>query len=219
MTPRKEALDREFYFGEKAEFYAKSKWMARNQMKSTRRALELLEDSRIGGLLEKSPENTLVMDLGCGSGFSTHILESNGFHTIGLDNSFDMLVNNLEKSAPHKRNLVCGLIEALPFRNNTFDCMISISAFNFILENVLPREKKKRLIEVTQKLFETLNNSGRSVIEFYPNKEDIPLYLESLKKGFEGGMVVDHPNLRKEQKFLILRVKRPDKKIPQSKIF
>ena len=39
MVPKKESLDREFYFGEKAEFYAKSKWMERNQIKSTLRAI------------------------------------------------------------------------------------------------------------------------------------------------------------------------------------
>ena len=208
MAPKKkETLDREFYFGEKAEFYAKSKWMERNQMNTTRRALQLLEDSRIGGGLEKAPENSLILDLGCGSGFSTYILETSGFHTIGLDNSFDMLLNNLEKTAPDKRNLVCGLIEALPFRKNTFDIMISISAFNFILENVMPHDKKKRLLKVTDTLFQVLTSKGRSVIEFYPKKEDIPLYLESLNR-FVGGMVIDNPNLRKEQKFLILRVKQ-----------
>ena len=206
-SKKKETLDREFYFGEKAEFYAKSKWMERNQMNTTRRALQLLEDSRIGGGLEKAPENSLILDLGCGSGFSTYILETSGFHTIGLDNSFDMLLNNLEKTAPDKRNLVCGLIEALPFRKNTFDIMISISAFNFILENVMPHDKKKRLLKVTDTLFQVLTSKGRSVIEFYPKKEDIPLYLESLNR-FVGGMVIDNPNLRKEQKFLILRVKQ-----------
>ena len=219
MVPKKESLDREFYFGEKAEFYAKSKWMARNQMKSTRRALELLEDIRIGGELFKSPEHLLVLDLGCGSGFSSDIIESQGFPTIGLDNSFDMLEHNLEKTAPHKRNLVCGMIEALPFRKDTFDIMISISAFNFILENILQKEKKKILKKVTNILHEIMGPNGRVIIEFYPKKVDIPLYMESLKHYFEGGLVIDNPNQRKEQKFLILRQKRPDKKINQSKIF
>jgi SAM-dependent methyltransferase len=207
MVPKKEDLDRDFYFGERAEFYAKSKWMARNQMRSTHRALVLLEDPRIGGELLISPEHILILDLGCGSGFSTHIIESEGFQVIGLDNSFDMLEKQMERTAPFKRNLVCGLIEALPFRKNTVDVMISISAFNFILENVPQREKRKKLRKVSQSISEILSSNGRCIIEFYPKKEDIPLYLDSLKN-FEGGMVVDNPHQRKEQKFLILRSKK-----------
>ena len=219
MVPKKESLDREFYFGEKAEFYAKSKWMARNQMKSTRRALELLEDPRIGGKLSKSSKNLLVLDMGCGSGFSSRIIEDEGFHLIGLDNSFDMLKKNVEKTSPYKRNLVCGLIEALPFRKNTFNIIISISAFNFILEKKDQKNKKKILKNVTSVLHTVLESNGRIVIEFYPKKIDVPLYMESLKTDFEGGLIIDNPNQRKEQKFLILRQKRPDKKIAQSKIF
>jgi ubiquinone/menaquinone biosynthesis C-methylase UbiE len=219
MVPKKESLDREFYFGEKAEFYAKSKWMARNQMKSTRRALGLLEDSRIGGILPKSSKNLIVLDLGCGSGFSSQIIEEEGFHLIGLDNSFDMLQQNIEKTAPYKRNLVCGMIEALPFRKKSFDVMISISAFNFILDKKHQKEKKKILKKVTNTLHEILESGGRVIIEFYPKKVDIPLYMESLKQYFEGGLVIDNPNQRKEQKFLILCQKRPDKKIAKSKIF
>jgi ubiquinone/menaquinone biosynthesis C-methylase UbiE len=206
MTPRKESLDREFYFGEEADLYAKSKWMARNQMKSTKRALELLEDARIGGKLRKPSESNVILDLGCGSGFSTYIIEENGFKTIGLDNSFDMLIQNKEKTTPYTRNLVCGLIEALPFRRHIFNHMISISAFNFILENVNETQKRKKLQEVSEKLSKLLVVDGRCVIEFYPKKEDIHIYLESLKN-FIGGMVIDNPNQRKEQKFLILRVK------------
>jgi SAM-dependent methyltransferase len=206
MSPKKENLNRDFYFGERAEFYAESKWMARNQMKSTRRALELLEDPRIGGKMKKIPEHTLLIDLGCGSGFSTHVMELERYKIIGLDNSFDMLEQNLEMTAPYKRNLVCGLIEALPFRKDTVDIVVSISAFNFILENIAQREKRKKLRDVSNSLSKILSVKGRCVIEFYPKKNDIPLYLDSLKN-FEGGMIIDNPNQRKEQKFLILQKK------------
>ncbi len=207
MVPKKESLDRDFYFGEKAEFYAKSKWMARNQMKSTRRALELLEDERVGGDLESDPSTFLLLDMGCGSGYSSYVMEMNEFHTIGLDNSFDMLVQNREKST-QKRNIVCGVIEALPFRRKQFNGIISISAFNFILERVQQKDKKKILRNVAGKLSTILVEQGRVVIEFYPKKEDIPLYIEALKQFFEGGLVIDNPDQRKEQKFLILKSKK-----------
>ena len=141
--------------------------------------MDLLEDSRIGGELLKSPKHLLILDLGCGSGFSSEIIEDEGFHMIGLDNSFDMLQLNIEKTAPHKRNLVCGMIEALPFRKNTFDVMISISAFNFILEKIHQKEKKSILKKVTNILHEILDPNGRVIIEFYPKKVDIPLYMET----------------------------------------
>ena len=206
MVPRKESLDRDFYFGEKAEFYAKSKWMARNQMKSTKRAMELLEDERIGGEFEIDTSHLLILDLGCGSGYSSHVMEANEFHTIGLDNSFDMLLQNREKSIK-KRHIICGMIEALPLRKNVFNAVISISAFNFILEHVLQKDKKRILRNVAKKLSNVLMKHGRIVIEFYPKKEDIPLYMEALKQYFDGGLVIDNPNQRKEQKFLILQSK------------
>jgi ubiquinone/menaquinone biosynthesis C-methylase UbiE len=206
-VPKKESLNRQFYFGEKAEFYAKSKWMARNQMKSTRRALDLLEDERIGGLLEKEPEMMLILDMGCGTGYSSHVIEAQRFNSIGLDNSFDMLLQNHQKSPLMKRNLVCGVIEALPFRDHQFDVITSISTFNFILENIPRPQKKKTLDSVSNKLSKILKLYGRITIEFYPKKDDIPLYMEALKQYFEGGLVIDNPNQRKEQNFLILHQK------------
>ncbi|MBN2156972.1 MAG: class I SAM-dependent methyltransferase [Candidatus Lokiarchaeota archaeon] len=206
--PKKESLDRDYYFGERAEFYAKSKWMARNQIKSTRRALELLENEKIGGIIAMEPHNMLILDIGCGSGFSTQMIEMNGFQTIGIDNSFDMLEQNRKTSLPISRNVVCGIIEKLPFRNNLFDAMISISAFNFILEHVSLHNKKDLLKLVAIQISNLSKDHGRVVIEFYPKKEEIPLYMEAFKQFFEGGLVIDNPNQRKEQKFLILKIKK-----------
>ena len=42
------------YFGLEAEAYGSSKWMARNQIQTTQKVLELLESEQIGGIIINS---------------------------------------------------------------------------------------------------------------------------------------------------------------------
>ena len=42
MSPKKhEKLNKDFYYGKNVDFYAKSQWMAKNQLKTSQRVLEL----------------------------------------------------------------------------------------------------------------------------------------------------------------------------------
>lgn len=227
MSPKKkEVLNRDFYSGDNAEFYTESHWMARNQIKTSSRILELLEDTRIGGEFNKEYDNMTILDLGCGSGYSNIIFRDLGFRVIGVDYSWDMLKKNInlknyvkrseqqekENSKDHlgKLNpiLINGTIENLPFRPDSIEIIISISAFNFILDNIISvHEKKELLSHISKHLSQLLKESGRVAIEFYPNKKDIDLYLEAFTKNFTGGLIIDNPGLRKEQKFLILKSK------------
>ena len=213
MTPRKkEKLDKSFYHGENAKFYAESKWMARIQIETASRLLNLLDDERIGGKINKEFQNITILDLGCGNGFSMLVFEDKGFdRIIGVDISADMLKENLkmqDKRENHTRILINASIENLPIRLKSIDHVISISAFNFILTDFMDYKTKKEILTgISEDLYGIMNDYGKISIEFYPKDLDIDLYLSTFKFNFIGGLVVDNPGLRKEKKFLILQKK------------
>ena len=216
LTPKKhDKLTKDFYYKEEAEIYSNSKWMAKNQIETSQRVLQLLEDERIGGLLDDDLENFILLDLGCGSGFSSLIFLDYDARLIGVDLSFDMLSHNLEhqikieqldNKKQIKKILINASINALPLRNNTIKHIISISAFNFILDDAKSKPQQRKIMDsITQRLNKILKSEGRVVIEFYPKKENLDIYMNSLKKYFNGSLVIDNPGLRKEKKYLILR--------------
>ncbi|MBD3353041.1 MAG: methyltransferase domain-containing protein [Candidatus Lokiarchaeota archaeon] len=216
MSPsKKEKLTRTDYLGKDAEEYSRSKWMARLQINTSIRVISLLEDERIGGKLTKPLQNYIILDAGCGSGYSSVVLEDKNVCLVGLDYSFDMLEENLLQQKNIERNekrnkipriLINGIIEHLPFRNNIIHHVISISAFNFVIKDSQRDYIKSSILSsIVQSLKELLKKRGRIVIEFYPKKEDIEYYLRAFKGAFTGGLIIDNPGKRKEQKFLILR--------------
>jgi SAM-dependent methyltransferase len=213
VTPRKkEKLDKSFYHGENAKFYSESKWMARIQIETASRLLNLLEDERIGGKIKNNFQNIIILDLGCGNGFSMLVFEDKGFdRIIGIDISMDMLKENLkmqDKRENPARILINASIENLPIRLKSIDHIMSISAFNFILTDVMEYETKKEILTgISEDLYGIMNDYGKIAIEFYPKDPDIDLYLSTLKFNFIGGLIVDNPGLRKEKKYLILQKK------------
>ena len=93
MSPRKTnrpTLDE--YFGLEAIKYGTSTWMARNQIRTTQRAIDLLESPALGGPLQIPPYQLLFLDIGAGTGYSSHVLLEKQIKVIGIDFSHDMLI-------------------------------------------------------------------------------------------------------------------------------
>jgi len=73
-----------------------------------------------------------ILDAGCGTGvFSLEILSS-GPYLIGLDISLPMLRRAGEKAKGYPFEMVLGDISNLPFRENFFDKVVSVTTFEFI---------------------------------------------------------------------------------------
>ncbi|MFX1365861.1 MAG: class I SAM-dependent methyltransferase [Promethearchaeota archaeon] len=205
------------YLLEKAEEYNNSKWMKRNQNRTTLQSIKYLydkklEDDKKTGIIKR--ESPLILDLGCGTGFSSEILIQNGFRVIGIDISEDMILKARQKKKILKiyndLELILADINHLPFRRNKIDHIISISSYNFItygLENY--GEKFKLLNDTAQKLHEILQKNGRIVIEFYPKDErELKMFNKSfINNNFEGYMVKSNPNQKSGQTFLLLKKK------------
>ncbi|HME50729.1 MAG TPA: class I SAM-dependent methyltransferase [Candidatus Lokiarchaeia archaeon] len=198
---------RDSFFNEGAEIYKEARWMARIQSATTTRAMELLDDVRIGGKIDgQDKRNGIMLDLGCGNGFSTEVIMNHGFpFVVGLDVSQDML------ALRHLDNpVVLADMTKLPFRPvGTFSTIISISALNFVSQEIDNHATVKKVYDrLATQLHNVLKPGGRCIIEFYPKSAaelDIITASFGSRAGFHGFLVIDKPGTRKEQKFLCLR--------------
>ena len=83
----------EDYLKDKAEEYDSSKWMERNQKRSTLYSLQYLIDEKLNDKNDIGVEmgaSPLLLDLGCGTEFSSELLMENGFREIGIDILLDI---------------------------------------------------------------------------------------------------------------------------------
>ena len=206
------------YVEEKADEYNNSKWRERNQKRSTLLSFKYLFDEKLRDNEEnslKTEDSALFLDLGCGSGFSSEILVEKGFRVIGVDILSDMLLKAREKKKNYHYlqdlELILADINFLPLKNEKIDYIISISAYNFIINEISNLKSKMEILSNTAKsLNKILKKKGRMVIEFYPESEmDLELFNKSfVKNNFEGFMIKGNPSQQAGQTFLLLKKKR-----------
>jgi SAM-dependent methyltransferase len=166
------------------------------QRKMVARALELVEIDT----------DEWLLDLGCGTGFGQEMLTEVGVHVVGCDVAWDMLVQGRSENGPR----VCADMTALPFRSGCFDTVISISAIQWILDEV-PGIRDQEISALAHELQDVLANNGSFVLQFYPRTSAI---LEDVKDGFgqmavfDGNVVIDNPDNPKKRKIYLAAVKR-----------
>jgi len=191
--------------------------MERNQKKSTILSLKYLFGEKLKDKEEPNinPEDFfLILDLGCGTGFSSEILIEKGYRVIGIDILNDMLLKAKEKKSIyqelHDLELILADINYLPFKNEKFDHIVSISAYNFIINETHNLRNKINILNNTANaLNKILKERGRIVLEFYPeNEKELDLFNKSfINNGFEGFMVKGNPRQQAGQTFLLLKKK------------
>jgi len=181
------------YMGEKAQVYEQRRGLKRIKIKTTSRALELLD-------LDKK---SFILDIGCGSGWSTEIIKNEGHIVIGLDLSKDMIKLAQKKGF----DTILADMRYIGIKSNYLDCSISISALNFVAEkSKTKKEVKNNYIKVAREIFRILNPGGKAIFEYYP-QSDIELKISTQafsSVGFQGGLIIDGGGTRKEQKYLVL---------------
>lgn len=154
--------------------------MKRMQEKLTARAIELLD-------LEEGK----ILDIGCGSGFSTQVLYDYGFDVVGIDPNEEMV----NKAKERKLDCVVGSFEKIPFESQTFDGIISISALQWA-------DYKKAAKEVSR----VLKNKAKAVMQFYPESEKDAIRAARLfaDQGFKTELAIDNPENPKKKKIFLL---------------
>jgi SAM-dependent methyltransferase len=203
------------YINDKADEYNNSRWMERNQKKATMISIQYFFDDKINVRVAdwiRMGDSSLILDLGCGTGFSSEVLIENGFNVIGVDILPDMILKAREKMKilQYRRsfNLILADINFLPIRLKKIDNIISISAYNFIIYGKESYNEKIKLLNDTAKyLNKILKRNGRIIIEFYPKDDpELAIFNNSFtKNGFEGFMVKSKSNQKSGQTFLLLK--------------
>jgi len=103
-------------------------------------------------LRPKSDE--FMLDAGCGTGVFTLDVLSFGTHVIGVDLSLPMLSRAIQKTGGYHFQAVLADISSLPFSENVFDKVVSVTALEFI-------EDAKGVIE---ELFRVTKKGGRVAV-------------------------------------------------------
>lgn len=187
---------REYYNPENIINYANSKSIIRIQEKITKRALELLNP----------PSSKIrILDAGCGPGFAGSYLKRIGFDVVSLD----IIPDFLKFYDLSEINPLAADMSYIPFKPNSFDAIISISALQWIFRDLNNKKMEDLLIKLTKRFYQTLKNNGKTIFQFYPKNNSI---LERIGKifiretNFNGNFVIDNPNNPKKRKiFLVLK--------------
>jgi len=203
------------YIGERSKEYNNSIWMERNQKKATLSCIVYLHDEmldKLGKHDHLTKEQSLILDMGCGTGFSSEILVSQGFRVVAVDILIDMIYKAAEKRNDYEEydsiDLILADINFLPFRDHIFEAALSVSAYNFIISDLDNKvDQKERLYKTARVLYDILKSKGRIVIEFYPaNQEELELFKASFTtNGFEGFLIKKKETQKSGQTFLLLK--------------
>jgi 18S rRNA (guanine1575-N7)-methyltransferase len=211
-----------FYTAKEAKGYQQNVRMRQVQRELSKRALELL-NIPVG-------VQHLILDIGCGSGFSHEPFLKAGHVCIGTDINRSMLGAATDRGKRKaalcaagrgpKKELAEGVsdvVEAdmgdgLGFRRNVFDGAISISALQWLCypsgrhqdgQHSSPRE---RLLRFFMSLRVCLKIGARAVLQFYPETHEDAVEICTMAQGvgFQGGLVVDYPTNAKGKKYFLV---------------
>lgn len=205
------------YLGKKSEEYDSSIWMERNQKKTTLICIQYLYDKNLDNIGKRDiikSNDIAVLDLGCGTGFSSEMLAIQGFNVVGIEILTDMVAHLKHKlkskflEIRKKLNFILADINHLPIRAFSINHIFSISAYNFITHGVNTLKDKMRIVNnSTKSLYRILKPNGRVIIEFYPQDEkELNLFVSTFKNNnFNGYYLKDNPNQKAGQTFLLLK--------------
>ena len=207
--PERTAAAERFYGKAEAAKYEQNARMATTQRHLAERALHLLE------LRPGVP--ALLLDVGCGTGYSGQPLEKAGHTWVGTDISESML--EAARAPTRRRDVVCADVGVgLGYRKGVFDGAVSISAVQWLCVATRPEhDPLKRCRKFFRGLHAVLAPNAHAALQVYPEE---PSHMEMLRDaalyaGFDGGLVVDYPASERSKKLFLVLVAKPRPPKPQ----
>lgn len=88
--------------------------------------------SLISVVKQNLPPNSIILDLGCGCGYSSYLLSKYKYNVIGLD--MNPFPEELKLKQSEKLQYVRGDALTLPFKENSFDAVVLISVIEHITD-------------------------------------------------------------------------------------
>lgn len=104
------------------------------------------ENQLLLDLLQPQAEE-LILDVGCGTGVFTLNILGLGTRVIGLDISQPMLLRAGQKAKKYPFRAVAGDMRVLPFADECFDRVVSMTALEFIADGQLAVEDLFRVVK------------------------------------------------------------------------
>ena len=140
-----------------------------------RKRIETLEPLIIKHMTRKGK----VLDLACGAGGFSFLLEDMGFDVIALDNSEFMLSKAREFAGDKRSNVefIKGDARKLPFEDNSFDYVLFIDS----LVHFEPSE----LSRVFKEIARVLKPGGKLLLQFTDLRELLPVLMSGQVIGAE----------------------------------
>ncbi len=177
----------EFYTSEEIKRFSNSSSMKKRQIEIAQRMLKL------SGI-----ETGKILDLGCGAGFVLGFLKDQGFKPVGVDVVKSMIaVCKSKHLEAHDADM-----RELPFKDNSFDSAISVSALQWLIgENADIKKVAKELNRV-------LKSKSKAVFQFYPNSEERLIAIAGIfsRNGFSAKVAIDNSdNPKKRLCFVLLQ--------------
>ena len=184
----------DYFNAETLTNYAESKSMMRTQRKITFRALELLELKN---------DRALILDAGCGPGFAAIYLNELGYKTVALDIISEFLkYYDIEYLNPILADMCYP-----PFKPDSFDSIISISALQWVIRDVKSESERIILTNLFVSFYQILKPESKMIVQFYPKSTVIMDYIAEIvnnKTNFKGNFIIDNPNNPKKRKIYLL---------------
>jgi len=183
-----------YYDKENIEKYANSKSLMRIQEKITIRTLELLD---------LPVHNSLILDLGCGAGFVGMYLTEVGYKTIAID----IISEFLRYYDIKELNPILADMCTLPFKPETFDAIISVSALQWVYRDPNSKSNKLALKNLAKSVYSILKPQSKAIFQFYPKNDMMmdligKMFIEHTP--FRGGFMIDNPNSPKKRKIYLI---------------
>lgn len=101
-------------------------------------------------------EDTLLLELGCGTGMMSKMLAEKGFKVVGLDISYSSL-SLLKKQSP-LLNVIQADANDLPFPMRTFPVVVSLGAWRHFAD----------IAKVIDEVSRVLNSNGIFIVGYFP---------------------------------------------------
>ncbi len=186
----------DYFNAETLTNYAESKSIIRTQKKIIIRALELLELKN---------RHSLILDAGCGPGFAAAYLNELGYKTVALDIISEFLkFYDIEYLNPILADMCYP-----PFKPDSFDSIISISALQWIYKNIENAIMRSNLINLFKSFYKILKPNSKAILQFYPKTNAVMENIGRIIKEntqFSGNFIIDnHNNPKKRKIFLLLK--------------
>ena len=202
--PEHQAPAESFYSASEAAQYDANPRMAATQRHLADRALQLL------ALPAGAP--ALLLDVGCGTGYSGGPLERAGHAWVGVDLS-ELMLRAARARGRRVHDVLCAdMGDGLCFRKHSFDGAISVSAVQWLCFQTKPEhEPEKRLRKFFRGLHAVLAPNARAALQVYPEQ---PAHMEMMRRaalgaGFAGMVVVDYPVSERSKKLFLVLVAAP----------